>query len=163
PPLPAQAMRAARAVELGELLPGMRKGLPPSHVKERRMDSPQGSSLCPYRSAERGYAHAQGSPGARKRHAGKYGESTPSRHRGEARGGGCDGSTTSARAKQVQPRQLLAEHFPNARIIKYHSLAAPKSDKGGLAAPKSDEGGSNSHPSTVWPTGIPQIDHLLGG
>ena len=34
-------MRAARAVELGELLPGMRKGLTPSHVKERRMDSPR--------------------------------------------------------------------------------------------------------------------------
>src|SRR5882724_6904982 len=75
-------MRAARTVELGELLPGMRKGLTPSHVKERRMDSPRGSSLCPYRSAERGYAHAQGSPGARKRHTGKYGESTPSRQRG---------------------------------------------------------------------------------
>src|SRR5438093_1118870 len=69
--------------------------------------------------------------------------------RGEGRGEGCDWSTTSARAKQVQLRQLLAQRFPNARIIKYHSLAASKSD----------EGGSNSHPSTVWPTGIPQIDH----
>src|SRR5207247_2619793 len=89
-------MRAARAVELGELLPGMRKGLTSSHVKERRMDSPRGSSLCPSRSAERGYAPAQGSPGARKRHAGKYGESTPSRQRG---GGGGNASPLPTRSR----------------------------------------------------------------
>src|SRR6266481_7088269 len=108
-------MRAARAVELGELLPGMRKGLTPSHVKERRMDSPRGSSLCPYRSAERGYAHAQGSPGARKRHAGKYGESTPSRQRG---GGGGNASPL--------PTRRLRRSWPPASSGIFYDIRSPE-------------------------------------
>jgi hypothetical protein len=63
----------------------LKDGLTPRHVKEWGTDSPGGVHSVP---TERSAGHCQlrGSPGARKGHAGKYGEWTPLRQRGGSGG-----------------------------------------------------------------------------
>src|SRR6266853_3247235 len=82
-------MRAARSLESGELLPSMRTAL---HAKPCQR-TPDGFSTGEFTLSITEWKTRtclpQGSPGARKRHTGKYGELTPSRQRG---GGGGNAS-----------------------------------------------------------------------